>query len=238
MDIQIRGPKIIFTLPFLGGIDITETVVNSWIIIGFVTLLCFILTYKMQKIPRSYRQKIAEKIVVAIDNMVEETMGKRNMAFAPYILTLLIFSVFGSLISLIGLRSITADINTTLAWALMTFALIYYAGFKYRGIKHLKGFIEPMPFMLPLNIVSELAMPVSLSVRHFGNILSGMIISILLYGALAALSFVIIPIKIPFLQLGLPALFSVYFDLFAGCMQAYVFSMLTMVYVSNVNDPE
>lgn len=238
MDIQINGPKIIFSIPIFGGIDVNETVINAWIVVAVVFILCLILTRKLEKIPRKYSQKIAEKIVVAVDNLVESTMGKRNMVYAPYILTLLIFSAFGSLIGLFGFRSVTADINTTLAWALMTFVMIYYAGFKFKGIKHLKGFIEPIPVMLPLNLISEMATPISLSFRHFGNILSGMIITTLIYGGLAAASYAIIPGSVPFLQLGLPAVLSVYFDLFSSCIQAYVFSMLTMVYVSNANDPD
>lgn len=237
LNITINGPKIMFRIPIFGGIEVTETVVWSWMIIAFIFILCLVLTRKLEKIPRSYSQKLAEKIVVAIDNMVESTMGKRNTAYAPYILTLMTFSILGSLIGLLGFRSVTADINTTLAWALMTFVLIYYSGIRFQGLKHFKGFIEPTPVMLPLNIISEMATPVSLSFRHFGNILSGMIITLLMYGGLAAASSAIIPNSIPFLQLGLPAVFSVYFDLFSGCIQAYVFSMLTMVYVSNANDP-
>lgn len=237
MDITINGPRILFRIPILGGIEVTETVVLSWGIICFVFLLCLFLTRKLEKIPRSYSQKIAEKIVIAIDNMVESTMGKRNMAYAPYILTLMTFSILGSLIGMLGFRSVTADINTTLAWALMTFVLIYYSGLKYQGFKHFKGFVEPTPVMLPLNIISEMATPISLSFRHFGNILSGMIITLLMYGGLAAATYAILPTSIPFLQLGIPAVFSVYFDLFSACIQAYVFSMLTMVYVSNANDP-
>ena len=239
MDIQINGPKVIFELPIFGGINVTETTVNAWIIIVVVFLLSLLLTSKLEKIPRNYRQKIAEKIVTGIDDLVEGAMGIRNMAYAPYILTLMVFSIFGSLISMVGLRSITADINTTLGWALMTFIMIYRAGFKHKGVGgHLKGLIEPVPFMLPLNLISELATPVSLSLRHYGNILSGAIITFLAYTALASASSAIWPGGIPFLQLGIPAMLSSYFDLFSGLMQAYVFSMLTMVYVSNANDPE
>lgn len=237
MDIEIHGPRIMFRIPIFGGIEVTETVVTAWLVMAIIIILCFVLTSKLEKIPRTFRQKIAEKIVVAIDNMVESTMGKRNMAYAPYILTLLCFSAFGSLIGMLGFRSVTADINTTLAWASITFVLIYYSGMRYQGFKHFRGFIEPTPVMLPLNIISEAATPISLSFRHFGNILSGMIITALMYGALAAASRAIIPGAIPFLQFGLPAVFSVYFDLFSSCIQAYVFSMLTMVYVSNANDP-
>lgn len=236
MDIEIHGPRVIFTIPILGGIDVNETTVNAWLIIGFVFILCLILTRKLEKIPRKRTQQIAEKIVTMVDNIVLESMGQRNMKYAPYILTLLVFSAFGSLISLLGMRSITADINTTAGWALMTFFMIYYAGIKKNGLRHFHGLIEPLPFMLPLNLISEVATPISMTFRHFGNIFAGSVISILVYGALAAASYAILPaLHVPFLQVGIPAVLSIYFDLFSGAIQAYVFSMLTMAYVSNAN---
>lgn len=236
MDISIQGPRVIFTIPIFGGIQVNETTVNMWMIIGFVFLLCLFLTHKLEKIPRKKRQQLAEKAVTMVDKLVLETMGKHNMAFAPYIMTLLIASAFGSLIGLLGFRSVTSDINTTAGWALMTFFLIYYSGIKAHGLKHFKGLIEPYPFMLPLNLISEIATPISMSFRHFGNIFAGSVISILIYGALAAASYAILPhLHVPFLQVGIPAVLSIYFDLFSGCIQAFVFSMLTMAYVSNAN---
>lgn len=218
----------------IGSVDINETVVNQWIVIALVFILCLVLTHKLEKVPRKRAQQLAEKLIITVDNLVETTMGKRHKNYAPYILTLLVFSLFGSLIGLLGFRSVTADINTTLGWALMTFFLIYFEGFKAHGFaKKMKGFIEPTPVMLPLNIISEAATPVSMSFRHFGNIFAGSIITILMYGALAAASTALFKINVPILQVGLPAVFSVYFDVFSGCIQAYVFSMLTMVYVSN-----
>ncbi len=175
---------------------------------------------------------------MGIDKLVVSTMGERNKGFAPYILTLMIFSSFGSLISLVGLRSVTADINVTLGWALMTFFLMYACGIKAHGLKHFKGLIDPTPVMLPLNLIGQLATPVSMSVRHFGNITAGMIITTLLYGALASLSAAIFNIGIPFLQAGIPAFFSVYFDVFSGIIQAFIFSMLTMVNVAMTNEVE
>lgn len=233
MDVSITGPKIYFTLPVFGGIDITETIVNSFIVIIIVAVLCKILTHKLEKVPRKTTQKIAELAVNAIDNLVVSTMGKGNIGFAPYILTLFCASVFGSLISLVGLRSVTADINTTMTWALMTFFLVHGFGVKKKGLSYFKGFAEPIPFLLPLNLISEVATPISLTFRHFGNIVSGMIISSLVYAGLSSLTLSIFNIGIPFLQIGIPAVLSVYFDLFSGCMQAFIFCMLTMVFVSN-----
>ncbi|MEG1996209.1 MAG: F0F1 ATP synthase subunit A [Oscillospiraceae bacterium] len=232
MDISINGPKVLFTLPIFGGIKINETIVNSWIIIGFVLVLCLFLTHKLEKKPTKKRQLIAEKIVTTIDNLVSSTMGEKNIGFAPYILCIMTFSLLGSLISLLGLRSVTADINVTLGWAMMTFFLVHGNGIKKKGIGYFKGFAQPVPVMLPLNIISEVATPISLSFRHFGNIVAGFIITTLMYGGLAAASSAI-GLAIPVLQVGVPAILSVYFDLFSGFMQAFIFSMLTMVFISN-----
>lgn len=231
MNIEVNGPRVIFSI---GNVDINETTVNAWIVIGLVFILCLVLTHKLEKIPRKRTQQIAEKLIMFVDNLVATTMGKQFIHYAPYILTLLVFSVFGSLIGLFGLRSITADINTTLGWALMTFVLIYFEGFKSHGFfGKLKGFIEPTPVMLPLNLISEAATPISMSFRHFGNIFAGSVITILIYGGLAGLTSMLFKTNVPFLQVGIPAVLSVYFDLFSGCIQAYVFSMLTMVYIGN-----
>ena len=107
----------------------------------------------------------------------------------------------------------------------------------------LKGFIEPVPFVLPLNLVSEIANPISMAFRHFGNIASGIVITTLIYGALAALSSTLlgwIPVigQIPFLQAGIPAVLSIYFDVFTSFLQAYIISMLTMVYVGGANEAQ
>ncbi len=233
MELSINGPRILFTIPIFGGIDITQTIANSFIVIIIVAVLCRILTYKLEKIPRKATQKIAEMAVNAIDSLVKSTMGKEFEWFAPYILTLFCASVFGSLISLIGLRSVTADLNTTMTWALMTFFLIHGLGIKRKGLKYFKGFAEPVAFLLPLNIISEAVTPISLTFRHFGNIVSGMIITTLVYAGLAGLTTSVFNVGIPFLQAGIPAVLSIYFDLFAGCIQAFIFCMLTMVFVSN-----
>lgn len=229
------GPKVIFTLPFLGGLKITETVVDCWIIMAIITILCFVLTHKLEKIPRKKTQIIAEKIVETFDSMVKNTMGSSWQFFTPYIMALFLSSVLGSLSSLVGLRAYTSDINTILIWAVMTFVMIHFFGIKKKGLlKHLKGLTEPIPFITPLNIVSEFAKPVSMTFRHFGNILAGSVITSLIYSGLAAASSLIPVIgkKIPIFQLGVPAFLSLYFDLFTSVMQAFIFCMLTMVFIS------
>ncbi len=231
----MEGPKIIFTIPIFGGLPITETVVLSWFIIALVFVLCRVLTYRMKKIP-SRRQAVAEKLVELVEKLVRNTMGEKFMRFSPFIASLFAFSLFGSLISLLGLRPVTADLNTTMSWALLTFILIQVERLKAKKLKgYLKSFVEPVPFMLPLNIISELSTPVSMGFRHFGNIAGGMVITSLLYGALASLSSMLF-LPVPLLQVGIPAILSIYFDLFTGFLQAFIFCMLTMVFVSSAAD--
>lgn len=241
MELNVSGPRILFTIPIFGGLEVNETMRNSWIVIILILALCLLLTHKLEKIPRKRTQQIAEKIVTMFDSMVIETMGVRNKAFAPYILTLFCSAIFGTLISLFGFRSVTADINTTGTWAIMTFILIYVAGIRQNGVRHFKGLLEPVAFMLPINIFSEFATPLSMALRLFCNITAGMIITSLIYAALGAASnavFGFINMTFPVLAVGLPGVLSVYFDVFTGTIQSYVFCMLTMVFVSNANAVE
>lgn len=240
----MNGPKIIFEIPLLGGIKITETIVNQWIIMIAIILLCIFFTRDLRVKPVKKRQVAAEKIVGMLYNLVGETMGKRYESFAPYIGALFTMSIMGSLSSLLGLRPYTADLSTTLAWAVLTFFMVQINSIRLNGVGGwLKGFTEPVPFILPLNLVSEIANPISISFRHFGNIAAGMVITSLVYSGLAGISSIILSFipnyfisHIPFLQLGIPALLSIYFDLFGSFLQAYIICMLTMVYVSGVSD--
>ena len=230
----MEGPRIYFTIPIFGGINVNETEVNLLIVTLLLLVVSLILTHKMEKIPRKKTQLLAEKIVITIDNLVESTMGKRYMAFAPYMMTLFASSVFGRLISLVGLRSTTQDFNTTLCWALVTAFFIHYIGFKSSGFKgYLHSFAEPIAVMTPINMIGIVTTPMSMALRHFGNVLGGSAIMTLLYSAFAGVSSMI-HLPIPALQVGVPAILSLYFDFFGGCMQAFIFCMLTMVYISNV----
>lgn len=227
----MNGPQVYFEIPVLGGLPITETMRTQWIVMAVILALCLFLTHGMSIVPKG-KQVLAEKAVIMCDWLVDSNMGEGWRAFSPYIAALLVSSLFGSLASLFGLRAATADLNTTLGWALMTFALITFYKLKYSGLKgYLKGFLEPIFVMAPLNVLSEIATPVSMSFRHFGNMAGGLVITTLLLRALAALSS-LLHLPIPLFQIGLPGVLSLYFDLFTACMQAYIFSMLTMAYVS------
>ncbi len=229
----MEGPRIFFTIPIFGGINVNETEINLVIVTLLLLVFSLVLTHGMEKIPRKKTQILAEKIVMTIDNLVEQTMGKRYMAFAPFVMTLFASSLIGSLIGLVGLRSTTQDFNTTLTWSLATAFFIHYVGFKYSGFTgYLKSFTEPVKFLTPINLIGIATTPMSMSLRHFGNVLGGGIIMSLVYTALGSLSSMI-HIPIPILEVGVPAILSLYFDLFSGVMQAFIFCMLTMAYISN-----
>lgn len=238
MNISVTGPKVLFEI---GPIAITETVVNMWIVMAIVVALCIWLTHDLKIKPTSKRQIVAEKLVDMVYNLVETTMGKRCIGYAPYIGTLFTMSICGNLLGLFGMRPYTADLSVTVAWALVTFFMVQGTAIRYNGVGGwLKGFFEPVPFLFPINVVGEIATPISISFRHFGNIAAGVVISALLYAALAVLSSVVLGVipnafinSIPIFQLGLPAMLSIYFDLFTSFLQAYIICMLTMVYVTN-----
>ncbi len=232
-EINITGPKVAFHFDIFGvRINVTETIIISWAIVLTLTLLVLFLTHNMKKKPEKKRQVIAEFLVKTVDNLVKSTMGERYKSFGPYIAALFASSIFGSLVSLIGLRSVTADYSTTLTWALMSFVMIETAKIKADGVGgYLKSFINP------LNIVSEVSTPVSMSFRHFGNVAGGMIISSLIYFALTGLSNAV-GLAVPVFTIGLPAVLSLYFDLFSGFMQAFIFIMLTMIYIASAKTEE
>ena len=240
----MTGPEIIFKIPVFGGISITETIVNMWIVMVVVTAVCIWLGHKPKIIPETKKQIAAEKIVEMLYSLVKNTMGEKCLKFAPYIGTLFVMSMFGSLLGLVGLRPYTADLSVTLGFALVTFFMVQITSIRTSGVLGwLKGFIEPLPFMLPMNIISEIANPISMSFRHFGNIAAGLVITSLVYGALASLSAVVLSFipnafinSIPVFQAGVPAILSIYFDLFSSFLQAYIICMLTMVFVKNVSE--
>ena len=221
MELDISGARIFFTLPIdvpvLGPLRISETMVVSWIVMILITGLCIWLTHDLK----------------------EENISKRQVVAA-----LFATSVVSNLISLIGLRSPTADLSTEAAWAVVVFIMITAQKIKTSGFGgYLKGFTTPIAVMTPFNILSELATPISMACRHFGNILSGVVINGLIYGALAVASSALLGLipgalgdvlsKIPILDVGVPAITSVYFDWFSGVMQAFIFCMLTVMYIAN-----
>lgn len=244
-SISITGAKIFFEIPIFGGIPITETQVNSWIVMAVIFILCLVLTHNLQVRAVSKRQIIAEWIVEKVTKLVNENMGLKFDYFCPFICAIISLSAFSSLSSLVGMYPPTADLNTVAGWAILVFVLITYYKIKTNGfLGYLKGYTEPFALFTPFNVLSELGTPVSMAFRHFGNVVSGTVISALVYAALAGLSTVLLGWlpgilgKIPFLQIGVPAVLSVYFDVFSSCMQAFIFTMLTMLYIGGAASTE
>lgn len=167
-------------------------------------------------------QNVAELIVEMLTNMVKSIMGENGKRFINYIMLVFIFILCCNLSGLLGLRPPTADYGVTLPLGIITFMLIHVNGIKKHKLGHFKGWLEPIPLFLPINIISDVAVPISLSLRLFGNVLSGTVLMGLIYG--------MAPV---FVRFGIPSVLHVYFDIFAGAIQTYVFSMLTMVYVSD-----
>ncbi|MGL6104701.1 F0F1 ATP synthase subunit A [Romboutsia sp.] len=225
-------------IAILGDFKISETVIVSWIIIAGLAIISYLLTRNLKKTPTSKVQILLEFAVGGLYKLVNDTMGektvKRMPNIAPYIGSLFLFFACSNLIGLLGFRSPTTDLDTTLAWALITFFMIYVTGVRFNGFGYFKGLLEPIPFLLPLNIIGELARPISLSFRPFGNILGGAVIMKLFYDFLAYLSSFIPAIgSVPIGQILIPVPLHLYFDLFAGLLQSFIFIMLTMVFVGN-----
>ncbi|MBO7156269.1 MAG: F0F1 ATP synthase subunit A [Clostridia bacterium] len=237
--VSITGARIFFTIPMpFQDLPITESQVNSALVLISIFGLCLYMTHGIKVKAETKRQHIAEWIVEKVESMVNESMGDYFKGYAPFITSILALSAFSSLLSLFGLYPPTSDLNIVAGWAILVFALITYYKLKSGPLKYLKGFLEPVPFLAPMNIIGEFATPLSMSFRHYGNVLSGTVISALLASALQGLSRMVLGwlpaglSNIPLFQVGIPAVLSIYFDVFSGCLQAYIFAMLTMMYVS------
>ena len=239
-DIEISGARIFFTIKMpIQELPITESQVNSWLVILSVFFLCLYLTHGLSAERPTKRQHIVEWGIAQIRNLVHDNMGEYFKSFAPFVAAIMMLSAFSSLLSLVGLFPPTSDINVVGGWALLVFVLITYYKFKCGFLHYLKSYTEPVPFLTPLNVISEFATPVSMAFRHYGNVLSGSVISVLIAALLQTLSKMIFGKlpgllgDIPFLQIGLPAILSIYFDVFSGLLQAFIFAMLTMLYISS-----
>ncbi|MBE6718793.1 MAG: F0F1 ATP synthase subunit A [Ruminococcaceae bacterium] len=238
--INITGAQIYLKIPMpFQDLVITESQINSWLVIISIFGLCLYLTHGLSVRQTSRRQRVAEWIVEKTESMVRDSMGEYFIGFSSFIAAILALSGFSSLLSLFGLYPPTSDLNVVAGWSILVFGLITYYKLKCGPLHYLKGFTEPVAFMTPINVFGEIATPLSMAFRHYGNVLSGTVISVLVASGLQGLSNLILGWlpgilgEIPFLQIGLPAILSIYFDIFSGCLQAYIFAMLTMMYVSS-----
>ena len=257
---NIAGARVLFRIDFAGegGVNyydppsadaekplvspisvltVTTTHVNSFIVICCIALFCFWLTRDLKVKPEGKKQILAEFIVEKVTHIVTDNMSEAFEFFAPFICGLLGLSALSSLTSLLGWYPPTAEINTILGWSLIVFILITYQKLRSGVGEYLKGYTTPIFIMIPMNILGEVATPMSMAFRHFGNVCSGMVISALLAWALGGASQAVWSLfgasewlsQFSFFRVGVPAVFSLYFDIFSGCLQAFIFCMLTMI---------
>ena len=286
MDVSINGARILATfenVPLFGTVQITQTLAVSWLVMIIISGLCIWLGSGLKVTGISRKQAVAEMTYHALINFVRGNMGTEFDRYIPLVGTIFVTSVISNLISLLGIWSPTADLMTELAWGLVVFVIITYHKIKASGLLgYFKGFLEPIFILLPINIMSECFTPVSMACRHFGNILSGTVISTLIYAALVAANnalfgilgstvytgiilavvglivvyiarkkgkklFVVLGIiaavlgvlgvitalgaTYPWLTVGIPAIPSLYFDWFGGCIQAFIFCTLTTLFI-------
>ncbi|MBE6012892.1 MAG: F0F1 ATP synthase subunit A [Lachnospiraceae bacterium] len=236
-DVVIQGAQIYF---YIGGIPITATLVNMWIVMLFVLILCIYLTRGLKTSNISKKQVVVELIVKTATNFTINNMGEKYKSLVPFVSALFALSALSSLLGVLGLYSPTSDLSVTIGWSLLVFIMITYTKIKTNKLLgYLKGFTKPIIVLTPFNIISEIATPVSMAFRHFGSIASGSVIMTLLYAALGALSSFILgwlpdPIgSFPLFQIGLPGVLSIYFDVFSAVLQAFIFCMLTTMYIKS-----
>lgn len=287
MEVEINGARILATftdVPLFGTVQITQTLLVSCLVVVILSALLIWLGLGLKVSGISRKQAVAEMLYTSLVNFVRGNMGTNFDHYIPLIGAIFATSVVSNLISLLGIWSPTADLMTELAWALVVFVLITYHKIKASGIgSYLKGFLDPIFIMAPINVMSECFTPVSMACRHFGNILSGTVISALIYASLTAASKALFTLlgrnlvvailmvligaalifagkklwkkKFPFilgiilavlgvlavltnlgasypwLTIGLPAIPSLYFDWFGGCIQAFIFCTLTTLFI-------
>ena len=243
--ITISGALVYFTVPMpLQDLPITEAQVNSVAVVLAILFLCLFFTHGLSVRPGTKRQVIAEWIVEKCRGLVGDNMGDPFGGFAPFIAAIMGLSALSSLLSLLGLFAPTSDLNIVAGWAVLVFILITYYKLKCGLGYYLKGFTEPIVVLLPLNILGEVATPISMAFRHYGNVLSGSVIAVLIGTALGGLSELLLGWlpgilgDIPFLRVGIPAVLSMYFDIFSSCLQAFIFAMLTMLNISGAFSAE
>nr|WP_026522074.1 F0F1 ATP synthase subunit A [Butyrivibrio sp. VCB2001] len=214
----LMADKTLIHVPFGDGLfDIYKSTVVSWIVLAILIVLIVALTSNLKVHNISRRQAAVESAVLWIRGVVGELLGEEAIGYAPYIVTVLIFIAFSNMIGLIGLVPPTMDLNVTMALSLMSIVLVELAGIIKKGPKKwLKSFTEPMAVITFMNVLELFIRPLSLCMRLFGNILGATVIMELIKH--------VVPII-------LPAALSIYFDIFDGCIQAYVFCFLTSLYI-------
>ena len=204
-----------FTIPVFGGIEVAESVVITWVIMAFMLILAICMTRNLKVQNPGKRQVILETAVCGLQNMVKGIIGEEGAGYVPYLVTVIVYIGISNIIGLFGMKPPTKDLNVTGALAIMSIILIEYSGIHAKGVKRwAKSFAEPVAVVAPLNVLEIFIRPLSLCMRLFGNVLGAFVVMELL--------------KMPAI---LPIPFSLYFDIFDGLIQAYVFVFLTSLFI-------
>ncbi|MBP7321086.1 MAG: F0F1 ATP synthase subunit A [Lachnospiraceae bacterium] len=209
--------ETVFTIPLFGGIPISESIVVTWIIIGVLTLLAILFVRNLRVENPGKKQIVLETAIGGMYHFFEDSMGSHGKRYIPYMITVGLYIGVANLIGLFGFKPPTKDMNVTIALAFMSILLIEIAGVKQKGFKGwIKSFAQPVPIILPINILEVFIRPLSLCMRLFGNVLGAFVVMELIK--------LLIPVFIP-------VVFSLYFDIFDGLIQAYVFVFLTSLFI-------
>ena len=207
-----------FTIPIFGGIDIYESLLITWVVMAILIVLSLWLTSHMSVEHPSKKQLFVESAVTWLDNFVKGMLGEGAAEYSTYLETILLYIGLSNIIGLLGLKPPTKDLSVTIALAAMSIVLIEAAGIRKKGVGGwLKAFAKPIVIITPINILEVFIRPLSLCMRLFGNVLG---------------SYVIMEIIEYIVPVGLPLVFSAYFDIFDGFIQAYVFVFLTSLFIA------
>ena len=214
--------ETVFTIPVFGGIGVSEAVVVTWIIMAVLVVLCLCLVRNLKVENPGKKQLMLETAVSGLYNFFEEIVGEKGRRYIPYLSTVAIYIGIANLIGLFGFKPPTKALNVTAALAVMSIILVEYSGIHAKGVKGwVKSFVEPSPIIAPINVMELFIKPLSLCMRLFGNVLG---------------AFVIMELLKMILPVGLPVVFSLYFDIFDGLLQAYVFVFLTSLYIDEITE--
>lgn len=206
-----------FTIPLFGGIDIAESVAVTWIIMAALVLISILVTRNLKVENPGKGQLLLETGVSSLQSMVQDMVGEKGHRYVPYLMTVLLYIGVANIIGLFGIKPPTKDLTVTVALAVMSIVLIEYSGIREKGAKGwLKSFAQPVAIMTPFNILELVIRPLSLCMRLFGNVLGAFVIMELIKQVVPAV---------------VPVPFSLYFDIFDGLIQAYVFVFLTSLFI-------
>lgn len=214
--------KVVFTIPIFGGLPIYESVVVTWIIMAALVALSMLFVKNLRVENPGRVQIFLETSIGFLQDFFVDLVGEEGRGYIPYLISTALFIGVANLIGILGFTPPTKDLNVTAALAIMSIAVIEFAGFHKKGMKgFMKSFAEPVAFILPINILEIFIRPVSLCMRLFGNVLGSFVVMELLK--------LVAPLIIP-----IP--FSFYFDIFDGLIQAYVFVFLTALFIKEQLD--